>query len=92
LRNDYALSFQEAKGAFNQWFSICFLKGLEPVNSGNNDQGEEENDQNECFIEDVLPQPSFYNLDQILDDLRNSDPYQRRKISLLITQDAMNSK
>ena len=80
-KNEFALSFQDEKGAQNTWWSICFLKGIQ-INSNIDEQNEaggssETNSLTNCGL--VLPTKE--NLADQANDLFSTDAYARRNLA-----------
>ncbi|CDW88124.1 UNKNOWN [Stylonychia lemnae] len=73
---DFALSFQDSKGAQETWDSICIIQGKDPNEGYQTEQQLEE---------DELPPPTFENISQIVEELQsNLDIIRKRKISSLL--------
>jgi hypothetical protein len=74
---DFALSFQESKGAQETWEIICGIQGKDPNNNnlqgdmGYQGNGEEGNNWNGSpnHEDNDLPLPSYENLAQVVNEL-----------------------
>lgn len=80
---DFALSFQDCKGAQETWESICIIQGKDP----------DEGYQAEVIEEEELPPPSVENLPTIVEEIsNNNDILRKRKICTLLTKDNVSKR
>ena len=67
-KNEFALSFQDEKGAQNTWWSICFLKGIQ-INSNIDEPNEAGGTSETNSISGGLVLPSKDNLNDLINEL-----------------------
>jgi hypothetical protein len=67
----------------NTWFSICFIKGMQTSSNLDEQQAQDEkgNQQDSEELNEEFLLPSKENLQEIVHELYDSDPYIRRKIA-----------
>ena len=83
FKNEFAISFQEEKGAVNTWWSICFMKGMQINSMTDENKSEcEINDQTDPgIIEDEISIPTKDNLAELVNELLVNDPFSRRTVA-----------